>query len=557
MRSHLSWIVLALQASALAACGGDGGGSTDAGADNVPPSAPAGLSGIPTGLKVAQLTWQPSTDSGAGVAGYRVYRDGVEIGSTSETSYTATQLAPGMRHAFTVRAFDAATPSNESPAAAAVQVAQPPEYVLEQLPIQRCTDWDRMQFDDQGRLLGLNWLYAGGAVTFFDSGPGWQNARAIDMNSSGQVVGSATFEIVADGGEHAFETHPFLFSEGMMTDLGNLGGTEAWAEEINDSGQVLLRSLRTPEYSGRSQVFSSGTFTDLGTLGGDWTVARDMNESGQVVGESNLSIDGVFHAFLFANGQMNDLGTLGGPASEALGLADSGHVHGRSSLPGDANSDAPFLYHDGVMTQIGTLGGSTAHVSGISDSGVVYGQSTVAGDASTHAFVFEDGMMTDLGTLGGKDSIALGINGAGQVFGTSTTDAEGTIHAFVYSGGVMTDLGTLDGGNIRPADMNESGHIVGNAPLLRLEDDRPFLYVDGRMWDLNLLIEPTENVKFASCGVYGTYGRGYFSVATHINNAGQIVVTDRICAPYLPGEGDRCRLFILTPRSPAAVSTEK
>ena len=60
-------------------------------------------------LSEADLTWQPSTDVGTGVAGYRIYRDGVEIASTSVASYSATQLVPETSYTFTVNAYDLAT----------------------------------------------------------------------------------------------------------------------------------------------------------------------------------------------------------------------------------------------------------------------------------------------------------------------------------------------------------------------------------------------------------------------------------------------------------------
>jgi hypothetical protein len=58
------------------------------------------------------LSWSASTDTdGTGVAGYRVYRDGVttkiaEV--TTGTSYTDSGLTPGSSHSYTVSAFDAA-----------------------------------------------------------------------------------------------------------------------------------------------------------------------------------------------------------------------------------------------------------------------------------------------------------------------------------------------------------------------------------------------------------------------------------------------------------------
>ena len=69
---------------------------------------------IPTGVKVTgsttstiSLSWNPSTDN-AGVAGYKVYRNGTQAGTTGGTSFTDTGLAASTTYAYTVSAYDAA-----------------------------------------------------------------------------------------------------------------------------------------------------------------------------------------------------------------------------------------------------------------------------------------------------------------------------------------------------------------------------------------------------------------------------------------------------------------
>ena len=53
------------------------------------------------------LTWNASTDN-VGVAGYKVYRNGVVVGTTAGTSYTVSGLACGTNYLFAVGAYDAA-----------------------------------------------------------------------------------------------------------------------------------------------------------------------------------------------------------------------------------------------------------------------------------------------------------------------------------------------------------------------------------------------------------------------------------------------------------------
>jgi hypothetical protein len=75
-------------------------------ADGTAPSAPANLQATGGNSQVS-LTWSPASDN-LGVTGYRVYRNGVQVGAPAATSYTDGGLANGTTYAYTVRAVDAA-----------------------------------------------------------------------------------------------------------------------------------------------------------------------------------------------------------------------------------------------------------------------------------------------------------------------------------------------------------------------------------------------------------------------------------------------------------------
>jgi chitodextrinase len=79
--------------------------------DEQPPSTPQGLTANPVSSTQINLSWDPSTDNSA-VAGYRVYRDGFEAGSISDTYFMDTELSPAAEYQYRVSAFDAA--GNES-----------------------------------------------------------------------------------------------------------------------------------------------------------------------------------------------------------------------------------------------------------------------------------------------------------------------------------------------------------------------------------------------------------------------------------------------------------
>ena len=70
------------------------------------PGKPVVVAGSVTDI-AAGFTWAASTDN-VGVTGYRIFRDGVDVGTSPTASFTATGLAPSTLYKFQVAAFDAA-----------------------------------------------------------------------------------------------------------------------------------------------------------------------------------------------------------------------------------------------------------------------------------------------------------------------------------------------------------------------------------------------------------------------------------------------------------------
>ena len=106
-----------LCATLLAGCGGgSGGGGSPPMADATPPTVPQGVSASAASTTQIVVSWQPSSDSGTGVAGYRVFRNGgaTAIATVTNTAFTDGGLAPATQYSYSVRAFDSATPANES-----------------------------------------------------------------------------------------------------------------------------------------------------------------------------------------------------------------------------------------------------------------------------------------------------------------------------------------------------------------------------------------------------------------------------------------------------------
>jgi hypothetical protein len=91
-----------------------------AGGDVEPPTTPTGLGATSNSQRV-NLSWSPSTDNVA-VIGYRVYRDGFLIATTTETSYSDRSGVASETYAYTVSAYDAA--GNESSVSSPVSASK-------------------------------------------------------------------------------------------------------------------------------------------------------------------------------------------------------------------------------------------------------------------------------------------------------------------------------------------------------------------------------------------------------------------------------------------------
>jgi probable HAF family extracellular repeat protein len=324
------------------------------------------------------------------------------------------------------------------------------------------------------------------------------------VNNRGWVTGDAN--LAGDQNEHAF-----LWRDGVMTDLGTLGGLnssvplpvkddrglvvgvaqtdtvdplgEIWGTTFVCTSSVICQGSQNLE---RGFVWQNGVMTALPTLGGNNNAALGVNNRGQIVGAAETAnqdpncvppqvLD--FEAVVWGPnpGQIEALPVFPGDSSAAaFAINDQGQVVGASGpcqFPGPVFLHALLWQHDTVI-DLGSLGGVMFNAAnGINNLGQVVGQSDLPGDAVTHAFFWQKGVMTDLGTLpGDSTSIAFDINDKGQVVGISC-DVNFNCRAFLWQNGVMTDLNTLIPPNSPlfltfGAGINNRGEITGSACVL-------------------------------------------------------------------------------------------
>ena len=91
-------------------------------ADTTPPAVPTGLTATAVSTSRINLQWNASTDN-VGVAGYKIFRNGTQIATSTVTTYANTGLVAGTAYTYTVSAYDAAGNNSEQsqPATAITQ----------------------------------------------------------------------------------------------------------------------------------------------------------------------------------------------------------------------------------------------------------------------------------------------------------------------------------------------------------------------------------------------------------------------------------------------------
>ena len=96
--------------------------STQGGGDSQAPTTPTNLTATPLSTTQIDLSWTASSDD-VGVAGYTIYRDGSEIGTSPTASFSDTGLTPSTTYSYTVKAVDAASNLSEASSTATATTA--------------------------------------------------------------------------------------------------------------------------------------------------------------------------------------------------------------------------------------------------------------------------------------------------------------------------------------------------------------------------------------------------------------------------------------------------
>jgi probable HAF family extracellular repeat protein len=269
------------------------------------------------------------------------------------------------------------------------------------------------------------------------------------VNNRGQVIGSASND-VPDPYSYgtwfpaATQARAFVWEKGVFQDLGTLGGPDAYAYIISQSGKIAGTSYINNNPSPLTGVppthpflWNNGSMIDLGSYGGDISGVWDVNNKGQVVGYMFLPGDQTWRAFFSDNGVLIDPGDLGGRGSYLGWLNEAGDAPG-GSFTSNNQAIHVTLWTKGRLYDLGLVGqdfGAQAY--GINASQQIVGTSFSSGGINTtsRAFLWEKGYMVDLNALVENPSglhlwIGLYISDNGQIY-AQAANAQGDTHTVV------------------------------------------------------------------------------------------------------------------------------
>jgi hypothetical protein len=188
--------------------------------DTTAPAAPTGLTAQASATEV-DLSWTGSTDSGSGIAGYRVYRNGTLLARPGNTtSYADTQVSPGTTYSYWVTAVDNA--GNESPASNTVTVTTPQ---------------------------GTAPVFSDG----FESGSFSQWNTAVGLKIEGSTVHSGSWAAegnTTNGATYAKKTLPATYPDAYA---------QVWFDIVSQASQVNLLRLRTAGGTSLGYVYVTTT----------------------------------------------------------------------------------------------------------------------------------------------------------------------------------------------------------------------------------------------------------------------------------------------------------
>ncbi|MEX2187233.1 MAG: lamin tail domain-containing protein [Pirellulales bacterium] len=258
--------------------------------DATPPTAPTGVVASDNGVSQITLSWAAAVDAQSGIASYKVYRDGVEVGATSTTSFADAGRTPEVDYSYRVAAVNGqnltgpqSTPPvvhHVTPLPLTLQLQTRDSYlpgvaVLVRVEIQGSDGKpDRSIWDATATLSSSN-----PAVTLSTTTVQLRNGigtALVTPSGSGPFTLNATAN-----GLNASKPMTSLAGVAQTNVSGTLpGSSTSWSGVIHVTGDVTVPAGHTLTIQPGTLVLVNGTATPLATNGADIIVVGTLNSLG-------------------------------------------------------------------------------------------------------------------------------------------------------------------------------------------------------------------------------------------------------------------------------------
>ncbi|MBL1218299.1 MAG: DUF3466 family protein [Planctomycetes bacterium] len=255
-----------------------------------------------------------------------------------------------------------------------------------------------------------------------DIASGHEPAAGMCVNNSAVCGGWFVFGPLFD------EAGVWTQQQGLFPlDLGEVQGSIVL--DISNSNQAVGYYWPEIAWQSRAFLYDTSGMVDLGTLGGEEAEANAISDSGVVVGWS-YGPGGKRRPFVYRDGVMRRLKTTENEEGQALGINNNDVVVGykyRWSDSGQLIGNAPCYWTpDGRPHWLATLdktpsqGGATA----VNDANVIVGATSFPNGANMHAVIWEGGRVHDIHAWGSGlgSSSAVSINHHNVVVGHKSND---------------------------------------------------------------------------------------------------------------------------------------
>jgi chitodextrinase len=233
--------------------------TTPACADTSAPSVPSGLAAAVVSCSQVNLSWAASTDTGgSGLAGYKVYRNSIQVATTSATTFSSTGLAASTLYTYRVAAYDGAgNTSAQSTAASATTLAcanLPP--IANAGPDQTASAGTAVTFngsassDPDGTIATYTWNFGDGTSA---------SGTIVSHTYATAATYTATLTVVDNLGAGASDSATVQVIQSIVP-----GGT-AWSKRIGGTNAEFGRGIGT---DGSGNILLTGAFTGSVDFGG-------------------------------------------------------------------------------------------------------------------------------------------------------------------------------------------------------------------------------------------------------------------------------------------------